>query len=67
MTRGSGLGKKCDIILTLSDYSTLLRSMELGMRKESWVIPHFHTSEKCRTEDEKGKSGYSTLPHLREL
>ena len=35
--------------------STPLRSVELGMRKESMVISHFHTSEKCKTKDEKGK------------
>ena len=54
MTRGSWPGEKGDIILTLSDYSTHLRSVELGMRKGSRVISHFHTSEKCRTKEEKG-------------
>ena len=27
------------------------------MRKESMIISHFHTSEKCRTNNEKGKWG----------
>ena len=31
--------------------------MELGMRKESRVVSHFHTSETYRTKGEKGKKG----------
>ena len=35
--------------------SVELRSVELGMRKESRVVSHFHTSENYRTKGEKGK------------
>ena len=44
MTRDSWLGKKCDIILTLSDYSTLLHIWEvwnLGLERK---VGLFHTS-----------------------
>ena len=50
MTEGSGLGKS-ETLVRPSHNSTDLRSVELGLRKESRAISHFHTSEKCRTKD----------------
>ena len=50
MSEGSGLGKSVTFVRP-SHTSTHLRSVELGMRKESRAISHFHTSEKCRTKD----------------
>ena len=41
-------------VFRLFHISTLLRSVELEMRKESRIILHLHTSEKFRTKDEKG-------------
>ena len=35
--------------------SIACRSVEFGMRKEIRDLPHFHTYEKCRTKDNKGK------------
>ena len=62
-------GEKYDSIITFSDYSILLRSVELSKEWQAvhdWgesattsvlcqTIPHFHTSEKCRTKWEVKK------------
>ena len=52
---GVALSIEINTCVRLFHPSTHLRSVELGMRKESRVISHFHTSDKCRTKDEKGK------------
>ena len=73
MTKGSCLGKKCDIILTLSDFSTLPHLWEVWVSAcwekcdtsvtLSWlcqIFPHFHTSEKCGAKDEKESRDLAT-------
>ena len=71
---GSWLGKKCDIILTLPDHSTLLRSVELSKEWQkvrdygksvtlSWLcqtIPHFYNFEKSGTWNAKGIGLFQT-------
>ena len=54
MTRGKVW--HCPNLVRLFHTSTPLRSVELGMRKERRAISHFHTSDKCRTKDEKESS-----------
>ena len=51
-------GEECDIIrisVRLFHPSTPQRSVGLGTRKEIWDLPYFHTSDKCRSSDKKGK------------